>query len=147
MNAQTTFLPDDALPLLALGTVAVVCGAIAVLGRRNAPDRSHPAIRQWYRRLEKPGLTPPDAGLGAVRPVLESGLAAGAYRLLRKPAARCWCRGIGAMVATSHAYFAASLRVGRPAAAAGVPFAVWLGFATLLAERAWERNLPDDETR
>lgn len=28
----------------------------------------------------------------------------------------------------------------RPAAAAGVPFVVWLGFATLLAERIWRDN-------
>ena len=57
-----------------------------MLGRRNAPDRSHPGIRRWYHRLDKPGFTPPDAIFGAVWPLLESGLAAGGYRLLRQPA-------------------------------------------------------------
>ena len=45
MNAQTTFLPDDALPLLALGTVAVVCGAIAVLaGATRLTARTPPPV-------------------------------------------------------------------------------------------------------
>ncbi|WP_254602656.1 tryptophan-rich sensory protein, partial [Sphingomonas bacterium] len=57
--------------------MAVVLGASALLGRRNAPDPSHPAIRRWYARLHKPGFTPPDAAFGAVWPVLETGLAAG----------------------------------------------------------------------
>ncbi len=40
-------------PLKALGAVGIVLGASAVVGRRNAPDPSHPAIRRWYRRLDK----------------------------------------------------------------------------------------------
>ncbi|WP_249340583.1 tryptophan-rich sensory protein [Sphingomonas sp. 2SG] len=157
-------------PLLAIGAVGVVLGASAVLGRRNAPDPSHPGIRRWYRRLDKPGFTPPDAAFGAVWPVLETGLAVGGYRLLRRPAgpARNAAVGLwllntamvggwtqlffrekklgasaaasGAMVASGAAYVATAARVDRPAAAVGVPFVAWLGFATLLAERIWRDN-------
>jgi len=159
-------------PLVALSAVAVVLGASAVLGRRNAPDPSHPGIRRWYRRLDKPGFTPPDAVFGAVWPVLETGLAVGGYRLLRQPANSQRNTAVGlwllntamvggwtelffrrkrlgasaaasaAMVATSTAYVAAAARVDRPAAAVGVPFAAWLGFATLLAESVRQRNAP-----
>ena len=61
-------------PLLAGGIVLGVLGLSAVLGRRNAPDPSHPTIRRWYKRLDKPDFTPPDAVFGAVWPVLETGL-------------------------------------------------------------------------
>ncbi|WP_230768990.1 TspO/MBR family protein [Sphingomonas sp. Leaf4] len=157
-------------PLLALGAVGLVLGASAVVGRRNAPDPSHPRIRRWYRRLDKPGFTPPDAVFGAVWPVLETGLAVGGYRLLREPssaarntAVALWLLNTamvggwtqlffrekrlgasaatsGAMVASGAAYVAAAARVDRPAAATGVPFVAWLGFATLLATRIWGDN-------
>ena len=160
-------------PLLALGAVGLVLGASALVGRRNAPDPSHPRIRQWYRRLDKPAFTPPDKVFGAVWPVLETGLAVGGYRLLRQPSAPARNRAVGlwllnsamvggwtqlffrrkdlaasaiasgAMVATGAAYVAAAARVDRPAAATAVPFVAWLGFATLLAERIWARN-PED---
>ena len=163
--------PNGSSPLLALGAVGVVLGASAIVGRRNAPDRSHPGIRRWYRRLDRPGYTPPDAAFGAIWPVLETGLAVGGYRLLRQPAgaARNAAVGLwllntamvggwtqlffrekrlgasaaasGAMIATGAAYVATAARVDRPAAGAAVPFVAWLGFATLLAERIWRDNL------
>lgn len=150
--------------------VALVLGASAVLGRRNAPDTSHPGIRRWYRRLDKPDYTPPDGVFGAVWPVLETGLAIGGYRLLRRPSgpARNAAVGLwllntamvggwtelffrekrlgasaaasGAMVATSAAFVSTAAKVDRPAAAAAAPFAAWLGFATLLAERIRRDN-------
>lgn len=154
----------------ALAAVAGVLGASALLGRRNAPDPSHPGIRRWYKRLDKPSYTPPDAVFGAVWPVLETGLAVGGYRLLRRPPdpSRNYAVGLwlfntamvggwtelffrkrelgpsvvasGAMVASGAAYVAAAARVDRTAAATAVPFVAWLGFATLLAERIWARN-------
>ena len=157
-------------PLIALATVAVVLGASALLGRRSAPDRSHPGIRRWYHRLDKPSFTPPDVVFGAVWPAVETGLAVGGYRLLRRPASRSRDAAVGlwllntamiggwtelffreqrlgasaamsaSMVATSTAYIVTAATVDRPAAAIGVPFVAWLGFATLLAERVWERN-------
>ncbi len=162
--------PGGLSPVRALGAVGVVLGASAFVGRRNAPDPSHPGIRRWYRRLDKPGYTPPDAAFGAVWPVLETGLAVGGYRLLRQPSgtARNAAVGLwllntamvggwtqlffrekrlgasaaasGAMVATGAAYVATAAKVDRPAAAAAVPFVVWLGFATILAGRIWRDN-------
>ena len=162
--------PAGLSPLLALGAIGVVLGASALVGRRNAPDPSHPGIRRWYRRLDKPGYTPPDAAFGAVWPVLETGLAVGGYRLLRQPSGRArntavslwllntamvggWTQlffrdrrlgasaaASGAMVATGAAYVATAAKVDRPAAAAAVPFVAWLGFATLLAGRIWCDN-------
>ncbi|HEX8420764.1 MAG TPA: TspO/MBR family protein, partial [Sphingomonas sp.] len=53
----------------------------------------------------------------------------------------------GAMIASGAGYVAAAARVDRTAAAVGVPFVAWLGFATLLAARIWERNrAPNDAT-
>lgn len=157
-------------PLAALGIVGLVLGVSAFVGRRNAPDTSHPDTRRWYRRLDKPRFTPPDAAFGAVWPVLETGLAVGGYRLLRHPSgtARNLACGLwllntamvggwtqlffrekrlaasaaasGAMIATGAAYVATAARVDRPAAIAAVPFVAWLGFATLLAERIWRDN-------
>lgn len=158
----------------ASAVVAGVFGASAVFGRRNAPDRSHPAIRTWYSQLDKPSWTPPDAVFGAVWPILEVGLGIGGYRLLRRPSSRprtlalgLWllntgmvggwselffrqrrlgaCTAVsGAMIATSASYVAAASRTDRVAATIAVPFAAWLGFATLLAERVWRRN-PDED--
>ncbi|MGA1798908.1 tryptophan-rich sensory protein [Sphingomonas sp. 4RDLI-65] len=163
-------------PLLALGAVGLVLGASALVGRRNAPDPSHPRIRRWYRRLDKPEFTPPDAAFGAVWPVLETGLAVGGYRLLRQPSGPARNTAVGlwllntamvggwtqlffrqkklgasavasaAMVASSAAYVATAAKVDKPAAATGVPFVAWLGFATLLAKRIWRDN-PADKTR
>jgi tryptophan-rich sensory protein len=165
--------PTGLSPLLALGAVGLVLGASAVVGRRNAPDPSHPRIRRWYRRLDKPGFTPPDAAFGAVWPVLETGLAVGGYRLLRQPFGRTrnaavglwllntamvggWTQlffrekrlgasaaASGAMVATGAAYVATAARVDRTAATVAVPFVAWLGFATLLAERI-RRDNPEE---
>ena len=164
------YISSNIVLIAAAAIVALVLGASAVLGRRNAPDPSHPGIRRWYGRLDKPAYTPPDAVFGAVWPVLETGLATGGYRLLRQPSgpARNAAVGLwllnsamvggwtglffrekrlaasavasGAMVATSTAYAAAAVRVDRPAAAAAVPFAAWLGFATRLAERIRRDN-------
>ncbi|WP_445192345.1 TspO/MBR family protein [Sphingomonas sp. Tas61C01] len=159
----------------ALAAVAGVLGASALLGRRNAPDPSHPGIRRWYKKLDKPNYTPPDAVFGAVWPVLETGLAVGGYRLLRQPADRSrnvavglwllntamiggWTElffrkrvlgpsavASGAMIASGAGYVAAAARVDRTAAATAVPFVAWLGFATLLAEQIWARNPAPDD--
>ena len=162
--------PKGLSPLAALGAVAVVMGASAVVAMRNSPDPLHPRIRRWYKRLDKPGFTPPDPVFGAVWPVLESGLAFGGYRLLRQSpsgsrnaAVGLWFvttamvggwtqiffgeRMLGAsavasgvMLATGATYVASAAKVDKPAAAAAVPFVAWLGFATLLAEQVWRRN-------
>lgn len=161
-------------PLAAIGTIAAVMGASGIIAMRNLPDPLHPRIRRWYKRLEKPGYTPPDPVFGAVWPILETGLAYGGYRLLRQPpgAARNTAAGFwlvttvmvggwtqlffgekklgasavasGAMLATGAGYVVAAAKVDRPAAAAAIPFVAWLGFATLLAEQVWMRNRASD---
>ena len=176
MTISTPSRDGLARPVAAL-VVAGVLGASAVLGRRNAPDPSHPGTRRWYTRLDKPGFTPPDAVFGAVWPVLETGLAVGGYRLMRAPqsprrdaAIGLWLLNTamvggwtelffrkraldasavaaGAMVVTGAAYVATAARVDRPAAGLGVPFVAWLGFATLLATRISQRNDQPSETR
>lgn len=150
--------------------VAGVLGVSAIVGRRNAPDPSHPSTRRWYKRLDKPAYTPPDAVFGIVWPILETGLAVGGYRLLRQPpsnprnvAVGLWLLNTamiggwtqlffrkrklgsstivsGAMIASGAAYVAAAAKVDRTAAATGAPFVAWLGFATVLAERIWAKN-------
>ncbi|MGJ3628443.1 tryptophan-rich sensory protein [Sphingomonas sp. MMS24-JH45] len=157
-------------PVAALGIVALVLGASTIVGRRNAPDPSHPGIRRWYRRLDKPAYTPPDAAFAAVWPVLESALAIGGYRLLRRPpgparnaAVGLWlansamiggstelffrrkrlgasAAASGAMVASGAALVATAAKVDRPAAALATPFVAWFGFATLLAARIRRDN-------
>ncbi|MBB5728713.1 TspO/MBR family protein [Sphingomonas prati] len=154
----------------AFAVVAVVLGASAALGRRNAPDPSHPGIRRWYKRLDKPAYTPPDAAFGAVWPVLETGLAVGGYRLMRHPGSDARNLAVGlwllntamvggwtelffrrkalgastaasaAMVVTGVGYAAAASKVDRTAAATAVPFVAWLAFATLLAKRIQDKN-------
>lgn len=157
-------------PVVALGIVGLVLGTSAVIGRRNAPDRSHPGIRRWYRGLDKPDYTPPDAVFGAVWPVLETGLAVGGYRLLRHPASArrnaaigLWVANTamiggwtelffrrkrldagaaasGAMIASGTALAATAAKVDKPAAALAVPFVAWIGFATVLAARIRRDN-------
>ncbi|WP_183936453.1 TspO/MBR family protein [Sphingomonas sp. BK481] len=167
--------PPPALSRTAAALIVVsVLGVSAAIGRRNAPDPSHPRTRRWYKRLDKPSYTPPDAVFGAVWPVLETGLAVGGYRLLRQPsgprrtsavglwllntamvggwteiffrkrALRSGAVVAGTMVATAGAYVAAAAKVDRPAALLGVPFVGWLGFATLPATRISARNPESD---
>lgn len=161
-------------PLAAASIVAAAMGVSALLGRRNAPDPSHPSIRRWYKRLDKPAFTPPDPVFGAVWPIVESGLAVGGYRLLRRRPSDGRNLGValwllntgmiggwpelffrkrelgvralasGAMIAMGAGYIAAAAKVDRPAAALGLPFVTWLGFATLLAEQVWQRNSDPD---
>lgn len=157
-------------PLVAGGIAAGVLGLSALIGRRNAPDPSHPSIRRWYRRLDKPDFTPPDRVFGAVWPVLETLAAVGGYRLLRSPASprrnaavALWLgnsamiggwtelffreqrtgastAAAGAMALGTTALAATAWKVDRPAAVSVLPLAAWLGFATILAGEVWRRN-------
>ena len=178
MNRQAEATQDTGLPRpVAAAAVVVVLGLSALLGRRNAPEPAHPRIQRWYHRLDKPTYTPPDAVFGAVWPLLETGLAVGGYRLLRRsPSSRrnlsvgLWLLNTGmvggwtelffrkrqlgasaaasaAMVASGAGYAIAARKVDRPAAALAVPFVARLGFATLLAERIWQRNPEGGVTR
>lgn len=171
MNGHRSAPQHGGLSKLLAGSIVVgVLGLSSAIGRRNAPDPSHPDIRNWYRGLEKPSFTPPDAAFGAVWPVLETGMAVGGYRLLRHaPSVRrnasigLWlattvmiggwteiffreralagsAAASGAMLATTAAYVATTRKVDRVAQATAVPLLGWLAFATVLATRIWQRN-------
>ena len=172
-SSRPTGLP----PLLAGGIVVGVLGLGALIGRRNAPVSSHPNIMHWYRHLDKPSFTPPDAIFGAVWPMLETGLAVGGYRLLRgepspgrnasiglwltttaliggwteiffrKRALASGAVASGLMLATTAAYVGTTHKVDRVAQAAAVPLLGWLAFATVLATRVWNRNPPPASSR
>lgn len=164
----------EGLPPWAAGAIVLgVLGAAALVGRRNAPDRSHPGIRRWYHKLRKPGFTPPDPVFGAVWPILETIHGYGGYRVLRAPsspqrnaAAALWLATSGmiggwtqlffkehrlatsfgaasAMFAGSVGYVAAAGSFDRKAALAGAPLTAWLGFATVLSEEVWRKNTAD----
>lgn len=149
--------------------VGSVVGA-ALIGGRSSPTPDHPRTRRWYRNLEKPGFTPPPPVYGVAWTGIQAGLAYGGYRLLRRPpsqrrtlalalwgvnqaAIAGWSEvffghrapgagtlAAGAMVGTAAGYVAAAAREDEVAAAAGVPLAAWVAFATLLAEEIWRRN-------
>ncbi len=137
-------------------------------GRRWGPHRMAAGV--WYRILRKPAIQPPDVVFPVVWSGIDLALTAAAYRLLRQPAspkrnrAVAWLAVnvglIGAwsgvffgrrslpastalaagMIGTGAAYVAAARRTDRIAAAAGVPYVAWVGFATVLTAAIWQRN-------
>lgn len=164
---------DEKGGLSPLAAAAIVGGALVASGavsRRYSPDPSHPRLRRWYKKLDKPPETPPDAVFGGVWPVLLSALGYGAYRLLRRPAGparnaavalagvslglvtayskitfgdRDLTRGTvesAALVGGAAAYVAAAAPVDRTAAMLGVPLALWSAFGTWLTLRLKQRN-------
>jgi tryptophan-rich sensory protein len=102
--------------------------------------------------------------------LIDSALAFGAWRLLRRPGSASRNRALGwwalnvamiggwsalffgrrnlpaataaaaAMVGSGAAYVAEARRVDAPAAAAGVPYVGWLAFATVLTATLWRLN-------
>jgi tryptophan-rich sensory protein len=167
--SDTTTL-SRASPAVAAAILATAFGLSTWLGSRHSPSPDHPRDRRWYKSLDKPAFTPPDPAFGIAWPLIEAGMAWGGYRLLRAPSSPSrntalallavntgmiggWSelffgqKALGAsalasagMVGTGIGYVAAASRTDRPAAAAGVPFALWVGFATLVAAGVWRRN-------
>lgn len=159
-------------PLAAALTVGGVLLGCGLISRRYSPDPSHPDIRRWYTRLNKPSYKPPDPIFGAAWPVLNSFQSAGAYRLLRAPAGPERNVAIGlwllnqalvtsygkvtfgdksltggvvtatALVAACAAYVERAARVDGIAAVLGVPITAWSAFGDMLTEDLRERN-PD----
>ena len=152
----------------AVGLAAAALVWPAIAGRLWGPHKLATGI--WYRLLRQPDFKPPDAAIPIAWSVIDSALAVGAYRLLRRPdsAARnralaWWALNVGliggwsglffgrrnlpastavaaAMVGTGAAYVVQARAVDRPAAAAGVPFVAWVAFATVLTAAIWRRN-------
>lgn len=141
-----------------------------LLSRSTSPTPDHPRILLWYKMLRQPSFKPPDIAIPLSWALIESGLAIAAYRLLRKKpspdrtmslallagnvaAIGGWSRlffgrrnlpastlAAAAMIGTGAAYVSAARPADKVAAAAGVPFVAWVGFATLLTAAIWRRN-------
>ena len=153
--------------------LAVVSGALALTawsGKKFSPTPDHPRIERWYRRLDKPGVTPPGPVFGAAWGTIELVLAYGGYRLLRRPststrnaAVGLWLlnnlliagwsglffggRALGpsaiasgGMIAVAAGYSLVAAKTDKVAALTVLPLVGWLGFATFLAEEVWRRN-------
>ena len=46
-------------PLWAASLAVGAVTAALLVGKRASPSPDHPRTRRWYRRLDKPGYTPP----------------------------------------------------------------------------------------
>lgn len=156
------------------GSAATI--AIAVIGLASVVAVTLPGVQNdagrflWYRRLDKPKLTPPDPVFGIAWPVIELALAYGGWRLLRQPrtprrdealgllafnvalipgyqalffTARSVTGGFvaaAALATGAWAFVGKAWRQDRPAALAGLPLALWTSFATYLMVEVWRRN-------
>ena len=144
--------------------------AAALIGRRAAPDPSHPRAATWYMSLRKPSYTPPGPVFGGVWAVLYPLLGWAGYRLLAAPpsarrntAIATWAANVAAIGAHPYVLFrkrrlgastalltaevgvaagmiATASQVDRPAAFSQVPLLLWAAFADLLNEELWRRN-------
>lgn len=153
-------------PAAAWASTALLWPALA--GRWWGPHRLRAGV--WFRLLHKPAFQPPDAAIPLAWGAIDSALAIGAYRLLRRPATPERSRALGwwalnvaliggwsgvffgrrnlpastvlaaTMVATGAAYVVQSRKVDQPAALSGVPYVAWVAFATVLTAALWRRN-------
>lgn len=149
--------------------IGAVVAALAV-GGRSSPTPDNPGTRRWYRKLDKPGFTPPKPVFPIAWTGIETALAYGGYRLMREEpspqrtaALAFWAAnqvGIAgwsevffgqrepgwatvasaALGATAAGYVITANKVDPPAARAGIPLVAWVAFATLLSEEIWRRN-------
>lgn len=157
-------------PILAAGLALGAVTAALLVGKRASPSPDHPRTRRWYRRLEKPGFTPPTLVYPIAWTGIQASLAYGGYRLLRAdPSPRRatalifwtanqigiagwsevffgrrspgWGTLASAALSTSAiSYVSAASRTDKLAARLGTPLVVWVTFATLLSEEIWRRN-------
>ena len=91
-------------PMPPLGALAVVVGAMALTGwsgQQFSPAPNHPQTRRWYRRLDKPGFTPPGPVFGAGWALIEAVLAYGGYRILRRRSSTARNAAVGLWVANN----------------------------------------------
>jgi len=152
--------------------VLLVGGALALsaaLSARHTPAPFHPRTYAYYKRLEKPGFTPPDYAFAVWGP-LWALLGISGYRLWRARPGRARTRALGhwfgaqglnvlwlwlgftrrdrgamALEAGLAIANAAELarqadKVDRPAAILSLPYLAWIGFAGLLSEELWRLN-------
>ena len=151
-----------------LGDLAVAAAPLAVGAVSGA--LSAPAIRGWYRTLDRPGWNPPDAVFGPVWTALYASMGVALLRVVRARAdgvrrialglfglqlalnfGWSWIffveHAIGVAVADILALWlaiaATAVAFGRVAPAAGallVPYLGWVTFAAMLNVAVWRRN-------
>lgn len=164
--AKKTAFPD----WIATGISSLAYVLPLIMSRSTTPTPDHPRILIWYKTLRQPKFKPPDVVIPLAWTIVETGLAVAAYRLLGKKndvnrnlslallagnivAIGGWSRlffgrrnlpvstlASAAMVATGAAYVSTARSTDKVAAVAGVPFVVWVGFATVLTAAIWRRN-------
>lgn len=143
------------------GLVAVAAAAGGAVTRRNLA---------WYRRLDRPPYTPPDAAFGPVWTALYALIAASGWRLWRAAPSRrrdralaLWAAQYGLNFAWTPLFFglhrprlaladlallfaaiggyaATAARVDRPAAVMMAPYLAWVSFAGVLNAGVARRN-------
>lgn len=132
--------------------VAIVFGGGSLIGGLTRPG-------EWYAALEKPFFNPPNWLFGVVWPILYVMIAVAGWRVWERaptgPAMRLWGLQLALNFAWSPVFFvaqsivgalavvlvlfgaviafmAAASRVDRVAALLFIPYAAWVGFASLL---------------
>ena len=74
---------DGLSPGLSAGLAVGAVFAALLVGKRASPGPDHPRTQRWYKRLEKPGFTPPTPVYPLAWTAIEASLAYGGYRLFR----------------------------------------------------------------
>jgi tryptophan-rich sensory protein len=156
--------------LVAAGLACLAYIVPLVMSRSTSPMPDHPRILVWYKTLSQPTFKPPDIAIPLGWTVVQTGLAVAAYRLLGKKsdpnrnmslallagnvvAIGGWSRlffgrrnlsastfAAAAMIGTGAAFVSTARSTDKVAAAAGLPFALWVGCATVLTAAIWRRN-------
>ena len=153
--------------LLALAGFGLATAGAAWYASRYSKGGRDP----WYRRLDKPGFTPPDKVFPIVWTSLYALIAYSGWRVwsaapsrYRSAALRLWVSQLAANARWSKLFFGehrivsslldsialegtilsyinASRKVDRSAASAFIPYAAWVAYATVLNAEIARRNL------
>ncbi len=148
-----------------LGFLGVVASIAFVGAAVNSPAR-----RRWYRRLRRPGYSPPDAAFPVVWGALYPLIAISGYRVWRRSSSPARTRAlafwsaqmalnaawaplffglkrtrlaladIGALIAAIALYAREARRIDAPAATMMAPYGAWCAFASLLNAEIVRRN-------
>jgi translocator protein len=151
--------------LVALGTFGALTAGSALLGARASS-----ADQRWYRRLRKPGFTPPPWVFGPMWTGLYGLMSLSAWRVWNRPAGpkRSWALllwgvqlgfnalwsplffgkhrqraalvDIAALGASLAMYTAVTSKVDRSAAWMMAPYLAWVGYASVLNEELVRLN-------
>jgi tryptophan-rich sensory protein len=154
---------------LGVGLTAGAVLVSALIARANSPTSDHPELKAEYDELEQPAIKPPPAVFGMVWPPLFMALTLSGLRIWNAPASKertraltlwgmiqafnaLWMalgpRRLGgqlttavATLGTAGAYALSARKVDAPAANLASPYLGWIGFANVLTEELWRKNL------